>query len=215
MKKILFFLLILGRLWGIDYSKLDLKYYPYIMFYGKTKDDEIEELVKNVDNGIHKTGVFIGLMTGALNTNVEQDILSKVSFSYGFKLGYQSFLPAFLDTLSYPGIFGMRVYVQYFSMPSQRTLFGIQKISNIALAVDGLIDIPVFKGFDLGFIYGVGVGSMIYNGSANSALSLMTNLGIGFFFLHHNRLDFEFKLLTNGKFDRLEAYYGLGYSYVF
>lgn len=212
MKKILFVMLFCNFIFckNIDYDKLDLKYYPYIAFYEKFSDDEIEGLIKAVDNGEKKTGVFLGLEAGVLDN---ADNLQNAS--YGIKLGYQSFLPSFLDRLSYPGFLGMRTYIQYFSIFPQETTFGREKLSNISLAWDLLLDIPVMRNFDAGIVVGAGAGSMVYQNEANSSFSFLVNFGFGVSLFGHNRIDFELKIMTNASVDWFGAFYGVGYSYVF
>ncbi|MCE3038584.1 hypothetical protein [Helicobacter anatolicus] len=228
MKKILFFIMtiLFAFCEKIDYMNLDLKYYPYIMFYEKFSDEEIAQLIEDVDRGEKKTGVFLGVITGGFDGDLGGSAYkqyfsygsnqsSSPSFSYGIKLGYQSFLPSFLERLSYPGMLGTRAYVQYLSMLPTTTLFGKERMSSIMLAWDLLLDIPVVKNFDAGVIFGVAAGNMVYQNNADSSFSFMANFGIGVSLFGHNRIDFELKIFTNSMLDWFGAFYGVGYNYVF
>ena len=196
----------------IDYDKLDLKYYPYIAFYEDTSDKAIKELVEAVDKGEEKTGLFLGIALGGLTQNKD----TQPYFSYGVKLGYQSFLPSFFGKLSYPGMLGDRVYIQYYSsFLSQKTIFGKERFSNISIAYDVILDLPVFRQMDAGVIVGVGLGSSIYGDNANSRLSFLINTGIGTSFWKHHRIDFELKIIPSFDLDWFCALFTLGYNYVF
>lgn len=199
----------------IDYDHLDLKYYPYIVFYEASSDEEIEALIRAVDKGEEKTGLFLGLGIGWMNIVGDNPEDVKYGFTYGAKLGYQSFLPSFFDKLSKPGILGGRVYAQYMSSLSSKTLFGKDRFSTILLGGDLLLEFPMLRSFDLGMILGFGVGSMTYNAKADSELSFLFNTGIGTSFLRHHRVDFEMKILTNSYMNWFGALLMVGYNYVF
>ena len=211
-------LLCVRGLWGsvVDYENLDLKYYPYIMFYEASSDEEVSRLIRAVDNGESKSGLLLGLSLGGLNTTPSEDIASNYALAYGVKLGYQSFLPSFFDKLARAGILGNRIYLQYLASTSSQALFGKAKFSSIMLAGDVLLEFPIMRRVDLGIIGGVGVGSMVYDVlKADSSLGFLLNAGIGTTFLSHNRLDFEMKFLVNSKMTWLGVIFMLGYSYVF
>ena len=221
-QKILVFFVIsfilVGSLRGgeVDYENLDLKYYPYIMFYEPDSDEEVSQLIEAVDNGESKSGLFLGLSVGGINKTPSEDIATNYGLAYGVKLGYQSFLPSFFDRLARAGILGNRIYLQYLASTSKRTLFGRAKFSSIMLAGDVLLEFPIMKRVDLGIIGGVGIGSMVYDEfRADSSLGFLLNAGIGTTFLSHNRLDFEMKFLVNSRITWLGVIFMLGYSYVF
>ncbi len=197
----------------INYDSLDYKYYPYIMFYGDSSDEAIAELIKDVDNGESKSGLFLGVALGGMSDVSGEN--HGMRLSYGAKLGYQSFLPSFFERLSKPGILGNRIYIEYHSAMNQKGLFGIEKFSNISLAYDLLLDLPIMRKWDAGIILGIGVGSSVYGDEANSHPSLLANIGFGTSFLKHNRLDFELKLIPSLSFDWFGAIFTFGYNYVF
>lgn len=196
----------------INYDTLDYKYYPYIMFYGDSSDEAIAELIKNIDNGQSKSGLFLGVALGGMS-----DVTGgqSIRLSYGAKLGYQSFLPSFFERLSKPGMLGGRIYIEYHSVMNQKGLFGAEKFSNISLAYDLLLDLPVMSKWDAGIIVGLGVGSSVYGDEANSHASMLVNVGFGTSFLKHNRLDFELKVIPSLSFDWFGAIFTFGYNYVF
>ena len=209
-------LLCVRGLWGsvVDYENLDLKYYPYIMFYEASSDEEVSRLIRAVDNGESKSGLLLGFGVGGANIAPVEDRFADYVMTYSVKLGYQSFLPSFFDRLSRAGILGNRIYLQYLATNSIHTLFGSSRFSSILLGGDVLLEFPIMKKLDLGIIGGVGVGSMVYE-QADSRLGFLLNAGIGTTFLSHNRLDFEMKFLVNGKMAWLGVIFMLGYSYVF
>ncbi|WP_104697120.1 MULTISPECIES: hypothetical protein [unclassified Helicobacter] len=199
----------------IDYNNLDLKYYPYIVFYEALDDTEVDALIKAVDRGEEKTGLFLGFNSGWMNVIVDNNEDARYGFTYGVKLGYQSFLPSFFDRLSKPGILGGRIYAQYISSLSNKTIFGRDRFSTILLGGDLLLEFPMLRYLDLGVILGLGLGSMTYNAKADSELSFLLNTGIGTSFLRHHRVDFEMKILTNGYVNWFGALFMVGYNYVF
>lgn len=196
----------------INYDTLDYKYYPYIVFYGDYSDKGIAKLIEDVDNGEDKSGLFLGIALGGISsTDINQD----ARFSYGVKLGYQSFLPSFFERLSRPGVLGNRIYLEYHSAMSQQGVFGLEKFSNISLAYDVLLDLHVAKGWDAGIIVGIGIGNSIYGDDSNSHPSFLTNTGFGISFLKHNRVDFELKIIPSLNFDWFGGIFTVGYNYVF
>lgn len=209
------FYCVFGNQVKVDYENLDLKYYPYIVFYGAATDDEIASIIKAIDKGEEKTGLFLGANLGGMSVLSNQHNDEKYAFAYGVRLGYQSFLPSFFDRLSKAGVFGKRIYVQYISSMSNNGIFGRDKFSSILIGGDILLEFPVIKNVDLGIIVGTGVGSMTYNSRADSDFSFLLNMGIGASFLEHHRMDFEMKILTNSSIDWFGALFMIGYGYVF
>lgn len=209
------FSIISGNQSKVDYENLDLKYYPYIVFYEATTDDEVESVIKAIDKGEEKTGLFLGVNLGGMSILSNQLDSEKHTFAYGVRLGYQSFLPSFFDRLSKAGVFGKRIYVQYISSIADNGIFGRDKFSSILIGGDILLEFPVIKNVDLGIIIGTGAGSMTYNSRADSEFSFLLNMGIGTSFLEHHRMDFEMKILTNSAIDWFGALFMIGYSYVF
>ncbi len=214
LKKILGFMMVLALMClaeEVDYQNLDPKYYRYIRFYGDTSDEAIAELIRNVDNGEDKSSLFLGIALGGM-PSMQNNQIDPI---YGAKLGYQSFLPSFFDRLSKPGILGNRIYIQYYTGNVSRGVFGREQFSNISLAYDVLLDLPIMARWDAGLICGIGVGNLVYGESAISRLSLLANIGFGTSFLKHHRLDFELKIIPTANFDYFSTLFSLGYNYVF
>ena len=201
----------------IDYSTLDLYYYPYIIAYKKVTDAEIAMLVNDLEASSQKTGVFVGVYGGWIFHNATNDpiYLSDNAFAYGLKAGYQSFFPSLYDTLSIPNKVGSRIYLQYLGSNAKEFNYADLGFSSIGISGDILIDLPVMQGLESGAIMGIGLLSMIYDDKPNSVLGGMINLGFDFVIAQKHRIEAEIKFIINDKLDWFGAMTMAGYSYVF
>lgn len=201
----------------IDYDKLDLSYYPYIIAYGATTDEEIIELVNNLENSDQKTGVFIGVYGGGIFHNVTGDplYLKGNAVAYGAKAGYQSFYPSLYDTLSFPNIVGGRIYLQYLGSNAKELNYSDIGFSSLGVSADILVDLPVTKGIESGAIMGLGLLSMTYDNKTDASLGGVVNLGFDVVLHAKHRVEAELKFIINDRLDWFGALTLVGYSYVF
>lgn len=201
----------------IDYDKLDLSYYPYIIAYKKTTDAEITTLVNDLEASSKKTGIFVGIYGGWIFHNATSDpnYLIDNAFAYGLKAGYQSFFPSLYDTLSIPNKVGSRIYLQYLGSNAKELNYADIGYSGIGVSGDILVDLPVMKGLEAGAIMGLGLFSMTYDNKPNSTLGGMINVGFDFVIATKHRVETELKIIINDKLDWFGAMTMMGYSYVF
>ena len=201
----------------IDYDKLDLSYYPYIIAYGAVSDEEIIDLVNNLEASNQKTGVFIGLYGGWIfhNATGEPAYLKGNAFAYGAKAGYQSFYPSLYDTLSVPNVVGSRIYLQYLGSNAKELHYADIGFSALGVSADILVDMPVAKGLEAGAIMGIGLLSMTYDRKTDASLGGVINLGFDVIVATKHRVEAELKFIINDRLDWFGALTLVGYSYVF
>ena len=201
----------------IDYDKLDLSYYPYIIAYGAVSDEEIIDLVNNLEASNQKTGVFIGLYGGWIfhNATGEPAYLKGNAFAYGAKAGYQSFYPSLYDTLSVPNVVGSRIYLQYLGSNAKELHYADIGFSALGVGADILVDMPVAKGLEAGAIMGIGLLSMTYDRKTDASLGGVINLGFDVIVATKHRVEAELKFIINDRLDWFGALALVGYSYVF
>lgn len=202
---------------SIDYDKLDLSYYPYIIAYGAVSDEEIIDLVNNLEASNQKTGVFIGLYGGWIfhNATGEPAYLKGNAFAYGVKAGYQSFYPSLYDTLSVPNVVGSRIYLQYLGSNAKELHYADIGFSALGVSADILVDMPVAKGLEAGAIMGIGLLSMTYDRKTDASLGGVINLGFDVIVATKHRVEAELKFIINDRLDWFGALALVGYSYVF
>lgn len=201
----------------LDYDNLDLSYYPYIIAYNATTDEEIIDLVNSLEASNQKTGVFIGLYGGWIFHNATNDpaYLSGNAYAYGAKVGYQSFYPSLYDRLSIPNIVGSRIYVQYLGSNAKELSYADIGFSGVGVSADILVDLPVAKGLESGAIMGLGLFSMAYDNKPDSSLGGVINLGFDVVIATKHRTEAEIKFIINDKLDWFGVATMVGYSYVF
>ncbi|SQB98609.1 membrane protein [Helicobacter fennelliae] len=201
----------------IDYSELNLKYYPYIIAYHATTDKEIATLINSLEASSSKTGIFIGIYGGWAFSNATNDpnYTSTNAFAYGAKVGYQSFFPSLYDRLVIPNVVGSRIYLQYLGSNTKELSFSDYRLSGIGVSADILVDMPITRNFQSGAIMGLGLLSLVYDKSPNSSLGGLINLGFDFVLQKRHRIELEVKIIINNNLDWFGAIPMTGYSYVF
>ncbi|PAF49337.1 hypothetical protein BKH43_06710 [Helicobacter sp. 13S00401-1] len=160
-----------------------------------SKYQDQNAIASNVDLGVSKTQVFIGILTGVTLTSVRDNKHTLPNIN--IKLGYQNFLGA------YGNYFGIRVYVdnlyasnllsRFFELPN---LDGFVDTSlNLAsINVDLMADIPLSKYVKGGLSAGYGIGYMQYSDEywdSLKGLSANVNLEASLLLFDRHRISFR------------------------